>query len=215
MANANTEDECKKAFDDSVRILRTRCSNGHVSINVLKDLYEERASFAQYSLRNIPSSRGRRGSTCSESNHSSIIIHLNGGQRSVSEYTEHPATMFRDLLIRQSDHIKKWNSELFNQGNLLKVEMNRLVQSSPRNFCLEKAAGFLCLLSYYRFKDASLRSQDYVSHMNEDEEGNVECTIQSKRYDTAPPRIFKLQSDGFFSRCTCHNRISFQEQCVH
>ena len=215
MANANTEDDCKKAFDDAVRILRTRSSNGHVSINILKDLYKERKSFSQYSIRNIPSSRGRRGSTCSESNHSSIIIHLNGGQRSVSEYTEHPATMFRDLLIRQSHHINKWNSELFNQGNMLKVETNRLIQKSPRSACLEKAADFLCLLSYYRFKDAYSRSKDYVSHESEDAEGNVECCVQSKRYDTAPPRVFKLQSDGLFSRCTCHNRISFQEQCVH
>ena len=215
MANAHTEDDCKKAFDDAVRVLRTRSSNGHVSINILKDLYKERKSFSQYSIKSIPSSRGRRGSTCSESNHSSIIIHLNGGQRSVSEYTEHPATMFRDLLIRQSHHINKWNSELFNQGNMLRVEMNRLIQKSPREPCLEKAAGFLCLLSYYRFKDAFSRSTDYVSHQSEDEEGNVECCVQSKRFDTAPPRVFKLQSDGFFSRCTCHNRISYQEQCVH
>ena len=215
MANAHTEDDCKKAFDDAVRVLRTRSSNGHVSINILKDLYKERKSFSQYSIKSIPSSRGRRGSTCSESNHSSIIIHLNGGQRSVSEYTEHPATMFRDLLIRQSHHINKWNSELFNQGNMLRVEMNRLIQKSPREPCLEKAAGFLCLLSYYRFKDAFSRSTDYVSHQSEDEEGNVECCVQSKRFDTAPPRVFQLQSDGFFSRCTCHNRIGYQEQCVH
>ena len=215
MANANSENECKKEYDDAVKILRTRCSNGHVSINVLKELYEERNSFSQFSIRNIPCSRGRRGSTCSESNHSSIIIHLNGGQRSVSEYTEHPATMFRDLLIRQSYHIKKWNSELFNQENRMKVELNRLMQSSPRNVRLEKAASYLCMLSYYRFKDASSRTEEYVSQMSEDEEGNVECIVQSKRYDDAPPRRFKLESDGFFSRCTCHNRVSFQEQCVH
>ena len=65
MANANSEDVCRKEFDEAVLILRTRCRNGHESINVLKQLYEERKSFAQYSVKNIPSIRGRRGSTCS------------------------------------------------------------------------------------------------------------------------------------------------------
>jgi hypothetical protein len=215
MAHAGTEDECKKQFEDAARVLRTRSTDGHSSINVLKELYEERESFAQYSIMNIPCIRGRRGSTCSESNHSSIVIHLNGGQRSVSEYTEHPATMFRDLLIRQSCHIKKWNVELFNQQNKMKVELNRLVQSSPRNVCLEKAAKYLCLLSYERFKEACSRRKEYVSHHHEDEKGNIECLVQSKRYDDAPPRRFKLEGNGFFSRCNCHRRISFQDQCVH
>ena len=215
MAHAVTEDECKKQFDDAARVLRTRSTDGHLAINVLKELYEERESFSQYSIMNIPCIRGRRGSTCSESNHSSIVIHLNGGQRSVSEYTEHPATMFRDLLIRQSCHIKKWNVELFNQENKMKVELNRLVQSNPRNACIEKAAKFLCLLSYERFKEACSRRKEYVSHHHEDDDGNIECLVQSKRYDDAPPRRFKLESNGFFSRCNCHRRISFQEQCVH
>ena len=82
--------------------------------------------------------------------------------------------MFRDLLSRQANHIKKWNEKLFNQGNEMKVEMNRLLQSSPRNGILEKAAGYLCLASYYRFKEAVMRSKDHVSYNTEDEEGNVE-----------------------------------------
>ena len=215
MAHACTEDACKKHFEDAARVLRTRSTDGHLAINVLKELYEERESFAQYSIMNIPCIRGRRGSTCSESNHSSIVIHLNGGQRSVSEYTEHPATMFRDLLIRQECHIKKWNVQLFNQENKMKVELNRIIQSTPRNVCLEKAANFLCLFSYERFKEASSRRKEYVSHHHEDDDGTIECLVQSLRYDDAPPRKFKLESNGFFTRCTCHTRISFQEQCVH
>ena len=215
MANASTEEECNDQFNNAKRIIRTTCSDAHEKMILLNELYEERCSFSLYSIRNIPGSRGRRGSTSSESNHSSLVIHLNGGQKSVSEYTEHPATMFRDLLSRQANHIKKWNEKLFNQGNEMKVEMNRLLQSSPRNGILEKAAGYLCLPSYYRFKEAVIRSKDYVSYSTEDEEGNVECIVQSKRYDSAPPRSFKLKSDGFYSRCTCARRKGFQEQCVH
>ena len=99
----------------AVSLLKQNPNHSHSLINDLKELYSERASFALYSVKSIQGNRGRRGSSCSESNHSSIIIHLNDGVRSLNKYCEHPTTLFKDLLRRQEYHIKKWNNKLFEE----------------------------------------------------------------------------------------------------
>ena len=220
MANAISEKVCKKEFEDAIKILRSRCKTSELSIHKLTDLYKERLCFARYSIQRIPSSRGRRGSTCAESNHSSIVIHLNDGKRSVSTYTEHPTTLFRDLLKRQSEHIKKWNAQLFNEDNLMNIQKNRLESSSPRYMEIEEAVSFLCYKSFMRFQDNWHRANnDYILHIGNDSnsdncnKGEKKMYVRSLKSETT--RVFVMSDDGNVSRCDCNLSLGYEEQCIH
>ena len=221
MANALSENVCKKEFEDAIQILRTRCRTSDLSIHKLKDFYNERLCFARYSIQRIPSSsRGRRGSTCAESNHSSVVIHLNDGKRSVSTYTEHPTTLFRDLLRRQSEHIKKWNAQLFNEENLMSIQISRLISSSPRYKEIEEAASFLCYKSFMRFQDNWHRANnDYVLNIGNDlnsvNSRNGEKIMYVRSLKSETTRVFVMNDDGNYSRCECNLSLGYEEQCIH
>ena len=78
---------------------------------------------------------------------------------------------------------------------------------SPRNSDLEKAAITLCYKSYQRFcRNWKATTTQYSLHP-----GNE---VKNFHHD-APPRTFVQNNDGTFSRCTCHGRLGYEEQCVH
>ena len=76
-----------------------------------------------------------------------------------------------------------------------------------RNSDLENAAVTLCYKSYQRFcRNWKAATTQYSLHP-----GNE---VKNIHHD-APPRTFVLNNDGTFSRCTCHGRLGYEEQCVH
>ena len=133
MAHANDDLQFDLAYGDALAILSAKRRNQRWE-NELSKFYSERDVYAKYKIQQIRGTRGRRGSSrseinrssCSEINHSSVLINLNEGQRSVQTYCEHPITLIKDLFARQLSHIKKWNNSLFDEGNKLKVELDRL-----------------------------------------------------------------------------------------
>ena len=133
MAHANDDLQFDLAYGDALAILSARRRNQRWE-NELSKFYSERDVNARYKIQQIRGTRGRRGSSrseinrssCSEINHSSVLINLNEDQRSVQKYCEHPITLIKDLFARQLSHIKKWNNSLFDEGNKLKVELDRL-----------------------------------------------------------------------------------------
>ena len=98
MAHSQSERECLDHYLKGAEIIKRRCKNNDVKLNDLRNVYDQRLNFAFFSIKKIRSTRGRIGSSCSESNHSSILINLNHGVRALNNYTEHPTTLFRDLL---------------------------------------------------------------------------------------------------------------------
>ena len=88
MAHSKSEESFHRAYIKAENILRQRCKNSHSKINDLREIYDQRLNFASYSIRGIKSSRGRIGSSSSESNHSSILVNLNNGNRAMNQYTE-------------------------------------------------------------------------------------------------------------------------------
>ena len=159
MAHSNSEESFHRAYLKAEDILRQRCKNCHAKINDLREIYDQRLNFSSYSIRRIRrirSTRGRIGSSSSESNHSSILVNLNNGKRGINQYTEHPTTFFKDLLLRQSFHIQKWNEQLYNENTKMKVEIALIEQTSPRNNELLEAARVLSYQSYQRFKNIGI-----------------------------------------------------------
>ena len=76
-----------------------------------------------------------------------------------------------------------------------------------RNSDLENAAVTLCYKSYQRFcRNWKAATTQYSLHP-----GNE---VKNIHHD-APPRTFVMNNNGSFSRCTCHGRLGYEEQCVH
>ena len=175
-------------------------------LEFLKKLYNERDTYAAYSISNILSSRGRKGSTSSEANHSSLIIHLNG-VKSVNTYKEKPLTLIKDVIHRQAKHIAKWNRNLFNENREMKIVESRLASNGDEK-PLKDAAAFLNKRSYRRFtknwqkatRECFLVGGDTVKYIA-DPEGRGKNFLQAE--------------DGKFLRSGCTNQRGFEEQCVH
>jgi hypothetical protein len=126
----------------------------------------------------------------------------------MNQYTEHPTTFFKDLLLRQSYHIQKWNEQLFNETTRMNIEIALIQQSSPVNHDLLGAARFMCFKSYNRFK-----KNWYRANNNYTLQKGLE--VHYLENDTSKPIIFEQLPDGTFSPCVCNEKKAFEEQCVH
>ena len=171
MVYSRSEEEFLEAYSSCKSVLNSGKYARQDHLDALKKLYDDRESFALYSISKIQSSRGRKGSTSAEANHSSLIIHLNG-VRSVNNYKEKPLTLIKDVLDRQARHIIKWNRDLFNEDREMRVVESRL-NSTGEECNLKEAATYLCKRSYQRFvsnwrkakKDYSLIGGNQVKYL--------------------------------------------------
>jgi len=86
MINAVSERE----FDDTLlaahSLLQSMPSQNGEWKQKLDEFASQRESYAHYCLNNIPGNRGIQGSSASESNHSSVLSHLNRGNRFGNQY---------------------------------------------------------------------------------------------------------------------------------
>lgn len=205
MANSRSE----KEFNENFKRCKDELTKGNtvkqIHVNFLDDLYEERETFALYSVAKIQSSRGRIGSTSSEANHSSLVIHLNG-ERGVNKYIERPLTLIKDALERQASHIKKWNIDLFNEDREMMTRIHTL--NNPYDIDLKNAAMKLCKRSFDRFvKNRAIAKRDFSL-----QGGNQVRYVHNQSY---PPRVFSKETNDKFNRCACKGRLAYEEQCVH
>ena len=95
---------------------------------------------------------GRLGSVASEQNNSSVVLYLNDGNRTQSDYCEHIHVMIIDLMCRQQFHHNKWNQQMFGDSNKLN-QVAITINASPN--CWQKTVRLdglknLCLHSYER-----------------------------------------------------------------
>ena len=126
----------------------------------------------------------------------------------MNQYTEHPTTFFKDLLLRQSYHIQKWNEQLFNETTRMNIEIALIEQSTPVNKDLLEAARYMCFKSYHRFKKNWHRANNNYTLQK-----GIE--VHYLENDTSKPIIFEQFPDGNFSPCVCNDKKAFEEQCVH
>ena len=125
MVYANSEEQFDEAYFGCKNELQSERYVRGDHLEALQRLYDERETYASYCISNITSSRGRKGSTSAEANHSSLIIHLNG-RRGVNIYIEKPLTLIKDILQRQALHITKWNKTLYDEDREMAIVSSRL-----------------------------------------------------------------------------------------
>jgi len=175
----------------------------------LKDTY------ASYCLAKIPGNRGLHGNAASESNHSSVLVTLNDGNKFGNTFCEHPIVLIRELLKRQRKHVSITNERLFGMDQHLKVEMAKLRIAPQTGAALNliKAAAVLNKISYERYKMFQIRGMRDLSLetiYDSASESTVPC-VRSRQFSDAPPRLFPTPS----SRCNCVERIAEQDMCAH
>ena len=210
MINASSLDNFSKAYNNAMSILHNLPNRNVNAENELTNFMKEKDHYASFVLSKKRSTRGKHGSSISESNHSSVLVWLNDGDKYGNKYTEEPHTLVKDLFLRQQLFINKWNQQLYNEWLQLQSEIKTFNDSIPQ--CLKQAIEHHCLVSYLRFKIRASRLHEYSVE-------NITPThksIQSERYPTASPRnCFKVNGSKYFVCNNCEGSIAYEEQCEH
>ena len=117
MSYSNTEDMFKKYYASAKKKLKDISKNNKLIIDKLDEFASRNGNYSKFKINYILGSLERMGSTPSEQNHSSVIVHLNNGDRT-HKYVNQPHVLIKDLIERQNEHTKKFNKELANNTNL-------------------------------------------------------------------------------------------------
>ena len=110
MCYSKTEVQFEEAFNKAMNILQEKSDRDENLEEQLRKFYKECSMYASHILSKKRGTRGCHGSSISESNHSSVLVHLNEGDKYGNSYCEKPHTLVKDLFFRQKKHINHWNS---------------------------------------------------------------------------------------------------------
>ena len=157
--------------------------------------------------------RGKHGSSIPETNHSSILVHLNDRSKQGNHYYFKPHTLVKDLFLRQEKHIVKWNQQMYDENNnliLLRSKINIETDSH-----LYRASEMLCLNSLKQFQErmekAKLCSKQMSTPLN--------ATIRSLTHPSTPCQQCYCKNINDYFTCltclTCESSIAREEQYVH
>lgn len=210
MVYSRTQTLFEEAYNKAMNVLlQNELRNENLEEN-LRKFYNERSTYATYILSKKRGTRGCHGSSISESNHSSVLVHLNDGDKFGNTYCEKPHTLVKDLFYRQRTHINHWNSVLYNESlqlDLLRSKIN--IDHEPSLF---EACSTLCLNSFKRFSIRLKEAKNYVKKMQ-----STNCvSIKSLRHPDAPPRLcYRTSMNHPFTCKTCEVTVAYEEQCVH
>ena len=183
----------------------------------LEDFASCRHSFADYLIAQIPGNLHRRGSSISESNHSSTIAHLNDGNKQGNNFCEHPIILIRELLTRQRKHSAEMNQILFGDGHKMRFVLANLEQQplTAATQDLKKAALVLNLPTYERYQSANESTHLFrVDNQYVADQASPSpqfCTAVHSTLSNEPPRIFPNE----MSRCDCSERLANEDMCTH
>ena len=86
-------------------ILQERHAHNENMEEQLRKFYNEKNMYASYILSKKRGTRGCHGSSISESNRSSVLLHLNEGDKFGNSYCKTTHTLVKDLFFRQKKHI--------------------------------------------------------------------------------------------------------------
>ena len=152
--------------------------------------------------------KGLCGSTSTEQNHSSVLVHLNGGEFTRNGYKELPHTLVKDLFNRQRKHVNKWNKTLYNQ----KVQLVTIRQRIDKrgNPDLFEAAEILCLNSFQKFQEQYNQMSKYCVEKCGD--SDLHCQVQPISNETVIHSVCKRDNTSSYFICdTCENSIAHEE----
>ena len=224
MANAYSQQQYQKAYSSAKSILLNKQNPDISDQNRLEEIHAERRTFADYELAQIPGSFGRKGSSASEQNHSSVISSILDAD--TKRYTEDLHVMIRDLLVRQkklSNHTKKLLFGLQNKETTFRyTELLSPKYSDLEKKLLQEALNFLHFNSFQLFRKQFELSKCYEVINDNDNYNNSVIGIQklqdSNESTTQCHPVHKLVPDikyGNKLRCQCNDRISYLMMCRH
>ena len=176
----------------------------------LREFENMKDSYASYILCKKKGTRGKHGSSILETNHASILVHLNDGSKQGNNYYEKPHTLVKDLFIRQQKHVVTWNQRIYDENNDLIVIRSKINKES--NPHLYHASEILCLTSFKQFQERMEKAKLYSKQMTT----QMNATIRSLSHPSAPCRqCYRNNINDFFTCLTCESSIAREEQCVH
>lgn len=215
MVKASSEEEFNTNLHGARElVLSQQQVNGQLLAD-LNDFASLKTTYASYCHAQVPGNRGHHGNGISESNHSSVLVYLNGGEKNGNNFCEHAIVMIRELLNRQQMHVVQTNQLLFGHTTKMNTEKARL-EGEPatlENVELMKAVSVLNLPAYERFKARLNRAKFYrldTSFLNTSTQETCHAVF-STQYPDAAPRIF-ANAD---SRCNCKDRLEHEDMCPH
>ena len=149
MVYATSEQELMSAFDSSMDILQIRPISINKTEVELCKFRNEKKSHVQH-MTYKKGSKGRHGSSLDQSNHLSIIVFLNDGEKLLNLCCSCTSTLVQDFFKFQQMYINKFNKITRTQKIKLDVKRRRFTQSIPP--ALKQEIESLCLNYYLKFK---------------------------------------------------------------
>lgn len=211
MCKANSEANFMSAYDEAkVKLQGLATGRNLAAEEALEEFKDDRDHYASYILDTKKGTRGKHGSSISESNHSSVLVHLNDGDRSKNSYCEKPYTLVKDLLQRQQHQMNNMNNLLLGEKDELDIIKFQFNQATPKS--LKDAANTSCLQSYFAFSKCVKRTSEYSVT-----EENPLCRVVScNSRPNVPIRKCVRQSENDPFACPgCPVSTAYEAQCVH
>jgi len=215
MVKASSEEEFNANLQGARELVLSQPQVNGQLLADLDDFASLKTTYASYCHAQVPGNRGHHGNGISESNHSSVLVYLNGGEKNGNNFCEHAIVMIRELLNRQQMHVEQTNQLLFGHTTKMNTEKARLEgePATPENVELIKAVSVLNMPAYERFKARLNRTKFYrldTSFLNTSTQETCHAVF-STQYPDAAPRLF-ANAD---SRCICKDRLEHEDMCPH
>ena len=209
MVKATSETEFEEVLQSANELLLHQLKRNGQMEQDLATFASRRKTYSTYCIAQIPGNMGRHGSSISESNNASALVHLNDGNKKGNNFCEHPIVLIRELLTRQKNHVNKTNMMLWQDCQKMRIVIATLKQlpSTQETQDLLHAAQELNLASYQRYRAARERIGNFrvdSAYVADPESPQDTCTAVINTLSEDVPRLFT----DFESRCGCEERLA-------
>ena len=198
------------SFSVAVGVLHGRPFRTEKSEEELIKFKNNRLSHAYCALRKAKVSKGRHGSSVSESNYYIVLKFLNDGKIQLSVHKEKPHTLVKDSFQRQDNHVRKLNQETHDQKIRLDTEKGTFNVSTHK--ALVSAIDCLGLSSHEKFKSraTSLSECEMVAIYDDHR------VVRGKKHTNATPKHYCKSGNEVQYDCQSYEGINaFEEQCEY
>ncbi len=215
MVNAPTEEKFEEVLSLAKERLQAEQPRDMQMEKNLEEFAKIRNTYAQYLIAQVPGNLNRHGSSISESNHSSVLVYVNDGNKTGNVFCEDANILIKELLQRQKKHSTEKNKVLFGDRQKMKSVVADLEHRSPTDdrTHLLNAARELNLPTYQRFQSFYERESNYVAEdiVLDPARPDLVSTAVRSNVGEEPPRVFHNET----SRCGCGDQLAHEDMCVH
>ena len=120
MCYSKTESQFEQAYNKAMKILQSKASRDENHEDQLRKFYNDRNTYTSYILSKKRGTKGCHGSSISESNHSSILVHLNEGDKHGNSYIDYEPSLFEACSTLCLSTFKRFRTRLNDAKNYVK-----------------------------------------------------------------------------------------------